>query len=69
MVYVSFNYRLGALGFTDVSRYATAERPFDRHWGFRVNYTLGKAEAIGGDLFPAWRHFTPVAVCLGKTLS
>jgi outer membrane receptor protein involved in Fe transport len=31
--------------------YLTAERPFDRHWGFRVNYTLGKAEAIGGDLF------------------
>jgi len=31
--------------------YLTAERPFDSHWGFRVNYTLGKAEAIGGDLF------------------
>ena len=31
--------------------YLTAERPFDSHWGFRVNYTLGRAEAIGGDLF------------------
>jgi Carboxypeptidase regulatory-like domain/TonB dependent receptor-like, beta-barrel len=31
--------------------YVTAERPFDRKWGFRVNYTLGQAEAIGGDLF------------------
>ncbi len=31
--------------------YVTAERPFDRRWGFRVNYTLGWAEAIGGDLF------------------
>ena len=31
--------------------YLTAERPFDSHWGFRVNYTLGKADAIGGDLF------------------
>ena len=31
--------------------YLTAEHPFDSRWGFRVNYTLGKAEAIGGDLF------------------
>ena len=31
--------------------YLTAERPFDGRWGFRVNYTLGQAEAIGGDLF------------------
>ena len=31
--------------------YFTAEKPFDSRWGFRVNYTLGKAEAIGGDLF------------------
>jgi hypothetical protein len=31
--------------------YLVVERPFDSHWGFRVNYTLGKAEAIGGDLF------------------
>ena len=31
--------------------YLTAEKPFDGKWGFRVNYTLGQAEAIGGDLF------------------
>jgi outer membrane receptor protein involved in Fe transport len=31
--------------------YFTAERPFDSRWGFRVNYTLGQADAIGGDLF------------------
>jgi len=31
--------------------YLVAERPFDHHWGFRVNYTFGKADAIGGDLF------------------
>jgi hypothetical protein len=31
--------------------YLTAERVFDSRWGFRVNYTLGQAEAIGGDLF------------------
>ena len=31
--------------------YLNAERPFDNRWGFRVNYTLGRAEAIGGDLF------------------
>jgi hypothetical protein len=31
--------------------YLTAERPFNSHWGFRVNYTLGEADAIGGDLF------------------
>jgi outer membrane receptor protein involved in Fe transport len=31
--------------------YLVAERPFDQRWGFRVNYTLGRAEAIGGDLF------------------
>jgi hypothetical protein len=31
--------------------YLTAERPFDSRWGFRVTYTLGWAEAIGGDLF------------------
>jgi hypothetical protein len=31
--------------------YMTAERPYDGRWGFRVNYTLGEADAIGGDLF------------------
>jgi Carboxypeptidase regulatory-like domain/TonB dependent receptor-like, beta-barrel len=31
--------------------YLVAEHPFDKRWGFRINYTLGRAEAIGGDLF------------------
>jgi hypothetical protein len=31
--------------------YLVAERAFQGKWGFRVNYTLGSAEAIGGDLF------------------
>lgn len=31
--------------------YLTANRPFDGKWGMTVAYTLGKAEAIGGDLF------------------
>jgi hypothetical protein len=31
--------------------YLTAERHFDGKWGAQLAYTLGKAEAIGGDLF------------------
>jgi len=31
--------------------YLTAQHPFDGKWGFQLAYTLGKAEAIGGDLF------------------
>jgi hypothetical protein len=31
--------------------YFTAERPLQGRWGFRLNYTLGRAEAIGGGLF------------------
>jgi hypothetical protein len=31
--------------------YLTANRPFDNRWGMSVTYTLGRAEAIGGDLF------------------
>jgi outer membrane receptor protein involved in Fe transport len=31
--------------------YLTAERVYNGKWGARVNYTLGQAEAIGGDLF------------------
>jgi hypothetical protein len=31
--------------------YLTADRPFDGKWGVSLAYTLGKAEAIGGDLF------------------
>ena len=31
--------------------YLTADRPFDGKWGLSLAYTLGKADAIGGDLF------------------
>jgi hypothetical protein len=31
--------------------YFTINHPFDGKWGFQVAYTLGRAEAIGGDLF------------------
>ncbi len=31
--------------------YLSAERPLTGKWGFRFNYTLGRADAIGGDLF------------------
>ena len=31
--------------------YLTADRPFDGKWGMTIAYTLGQAEAIGGDLF------------------
>ena len=31
--------------------YLTADRPYDGRWGASLAYTLGRAEAIGGDLF------------------
>jgi hypothetical protein len=31
--------------------YLTANRPYDGKWGLTLAYTLGSAEAIGGDLF------------------
>jgi len=54
VVYVSFNYRLGALGYLDFTRYGTEERPFDRNLGLRdqvallewVRHNIG---AFGGD--------------------
>ena len=35
IVYVSLNYRLGALGYLDFSRYSTPERPFESNLGLR----------------------------------
>ena len=35
VVYVSFNYRLGALGYLDFTRYSTTERPFESNLGLR----------------------------------
>ncbi len=54
VVYVSFNYRLGALGFTDVSRYATPERPLDSNLGIRdqvaaLEWVRDNIAAFGGD--------------------
>jgi para-nitrobenzyl esterase len=54
VVYVSFNYRLGALGFTDVTRYATDERPFDANLGLRdqvaaLEWVRDNIAAFGGD--------------------
>jgi hypothetical protein len=31
--------------------YVTADRPYDGKWGATLAYTLGKSDAIGGDLF------------------
>jgi para-nitrobenzyl esterase len=54
VVYVSFNYRLGALGFTDVTRYATDERRFDANLGIRdqvaaLEWVRDNVAAFGGD--------------------
>ncbi len=54
VVYVSFNYRLGALGFTDVSGYATPERPLDSNLGIRdqvaaLEWVRDNVAAFGGD--------------------
>ena len=54
MIYVSFNYRLGALGYLDFTRYSTPARPFDSNLGLRdqvmalrwVRNNIGK---FGGD--------------------
>lgn len=35
VLYVSFNYRLGALGYLDFSRYSTAKRPIQSNLGLR----------------------------------
>ena len=35
LVFVSFNYRLGALGFTDLTRYATPDAPIESNLGLR----------------------------------
>jgi hypothetical protein len=40
--------------------YLTVDHPFDGKWGAQVSYTLGKAEAIGGDLF-SLDYRTPAA--------
>lgn len=54
VVYVSFNYRLGALGYLDFSRYSTVERSFDSNLGLRdqlalLRWVRQNIAAFGGD--------------------
>jgi para-nitrobenzyl esterase len=54
VVYVSFNYRLGALGYLDFTRYATQERPIDSNLGLRdqvaaLEWVRDNIRAFGGD--------------------
>ena len=54
IVYVSFNYRLGALGYLDFTRYSTPARPFDSNLGLRdqvaaLQWVQRNIRAFGGD--------------------
>ncbi|MGG7464864.1 carboxylesterase/lipase family protein [Plantibacter sp. YIM 135347] len=54
VVYVSFNYRLGALGYLDLSRYSTSRRPIDSNLGLRdqvalLRWVRANIAAFGGD--------------------
>ena len=54
VVYVSFNYRLGALGYLDFSRYSTRRRPIDSNLGLRdqiaaLRWVRRNIRAFGGD--------------------
>jgi para-nitrobenzyl esterase len=54
VVYVSFNYRLGALGFLDLTRYSTPERPIEANLGIRdqvaaLEWVRDNIAAFGGD--------------------
>lgn len=54
VVYVSFNYRLGALGYLDFSRYSSPERPFDSNLGLRdqiaaLHWVQENIRRFGGD--------------------
>lgn len=54
LVYVSFNYRLGVLGFTDFTCYSTADRPFDSNLGIRdqvaaLEWVRDNIAEFGGD--------------------
>ena len=53
-MYVSFNYRLGALGYLDFSRYSTRRRPIDSNLGLRdqvaaLRWVRRNIRAFGGD--------------------
>jgi len=54
VVYVSFNYRLGALGYLDFTRFSTAERSFTSNLGLRdqvaaLRWVGDNISAFGGD--------------------
>jgi para-nitrobenzyl esterase len=54
IVYVSINYRLGALGYLDFSRYSTPERPFESNLGLRdqvaaLAWVRANIRFFGGD--------------------
>ncbi|WP_375400445.1 carboxylesterase/lipase family protein [uncultured Amnibacterium sp.] len=54
VVFVGFNYRLGALGWLDLSRYGTAARPIDSNLGLRdqlaaLRWVHDNIAAFGGD--------------------
>jgi para-nitrobenzyl esterase len=54
VVYVSVNYRLGALGYLDFSSFATPERPLDGNLGLRdqlaaLRWVQDNIAAFGGD--------------------
>ncbi|MGR0220819.1 carboxylesterase/lipase family protein [Agromyces sp. ZXT2-6] len=54
IVYVSFNYRLGPLGYLDFTRYSTPERPFESNLGLRdqvalLRWVQENIDAFGGD--------------------
>ena len=54
ILYVSFNYRLSALGYLDFSRYSTQRRPIDGNLGLRdqvaaLRWVRENIRAFGGD--------------------
>ncbi|GGF16315.1 carboxylesterase/lipase family protein [Subtercola lobariae] len=54
VVYVSFNYRLGALGYLDLSRYSSEARPIDSNLGLRdqvaaLEWVQQNIRSFGGD--------------------
>ncbi|TFD92725.1 carboxylesterase/lipase family protein [Cryobacterium lactosi] len=54
ILYVGINYRLGALGYLDFSRYSTPERPFESNLGLRdqvaaLAWVRANIRAFGGD--------------------
>ena len=54
IVFVGINYRLGALGYLDFTRYSTPERPFESNLGLRdqvaaLAWVRANIRAFGGD--------------------